>query len=151
MVPETALYIPRVTSKMESSDVSDNEKNRVDGIVWRKPQRRHSQRLRLSVPLLVCGHAQDGEAFVEKTHTLTVNACGGLLALIARVCLGDHLTLINKLTRQKEECRVAYVGSDPNGKKVVGVSFRRSSTNFWHIFFPAEGVRPVTKPRKSRE
>ncbi len=95
--------------------------------------RRLSKRLSLHVPVLVYGSSEDEGTFHEEASTLLVNAGGGLLALTAKVELGEIIHLVNKTTREEEECRVAYLGPEMEGKLRVGVGFLRPSPNFWKV------------------
>ena len=98
-----------------------------------KTGQRLSKRLPLHVPLLAYGWARDRSAFHEETFTLLVNAGGGLVALTTKVGLGDTMFLVNKATREKQECRVAYVGPEVGGKTRVGIGFKRPAPSFWRI------------------
>jgi hypothetical protein len=106
---------------------------------------RLSQRLRLSVPVLVYGKDMCGDPFRELTHTLSVNANGALILLAATVEEGQTILVENKHTR-KEECRVVSVGLAPNDKWIVGIEFRHVAIGFWQIYFP-----PVNPRRASDE
>lgn len=103
---------------------------------------RRSQRLKLQVPVAVARqHAHHGSAR-EDAITLNVNAFGGMFALKGPVQRGEVLILINKSTREQQECRVVYIGpSAPNGKK-IGVEFTQPAENFWRINFPGVDSTP---------
>jgi hypothetical protein len=107
---------------------------------------RRSKRLALPVTVHVLGHNVCGEFFHEFTHTLSVNAYGGSLALVARVEKGQSILLVNKSTREDQECRVAHVGSCADGRWIVGIEFAEPLKNFWRIHFPRNvpGQEPNT-------
>jgi len=69
-----------------------------------------------------------------------VNASGGLVALAAKVGLGDTIFLVNQATEEEQECRVAYVGLEVRGITRVGIAFKRPAANFWRIHRPQPRV-----------
>ncbi len=95
------------------------------------PKQRSSKRISLHVQVLVYGWTKGESAFHEETTTLLVNASGGLVALATKVGLGDTVYMVNKATQEEQECRVAYVGPELEGKLRVGVAFRRQAPSFW--------------------
>jgi len=101
--------------------------------------RRRSQRVILSLPVIV--RAEDATrdaAFEEETSTLVVNVHGALILLKAAVEKGQKLRLINRATREEEVCRVVYVDTASAGKVQVAIEFLKPSPDFWHIAFPPE-------------
>ena len=98
---------------------------------------RRSKRLVLSIRVHVLGLDVFRESFNEFTHTLSVNANGGSLALAARVHQGQRILVVNESTGKERECRVADVGSLKYGKWTVGIEFAEAAENFWKISFPA--------------
>lgn len=105
-----------------------------------KRRTRRSQRLGLSVPVLVYGEDMAGESFRELTRTVSVNANGGLIVLAATIEEGQTIFVENKNT-QKQECRVVHVGPARNGKWSVGIEFAHAAANFWQIYFPPINCR----------
>ncbi len=99
----------------------------------RKVGRRLSQRLAVRVPLCVYRRAGDQSSFLEETSTFLVNAGGGLLPLTAKLGPGETILLVNKATREEQECCVAYVGPEVGGKTRVGLAFKRPAPSFWKI------------------
>jgi hypothetical protein len=97
---------------------------------------RRSKRLSLSVAVQVYGQDVFGESFHEFTHMLSVNAHGGLLALAARAQKGATVLVVNRKTREEQECRVVDVGPLQDGKWTVGIEFVDAPANFWQISFP---------------
>lgn len=96
-----------------------------------KPRERSSKRVSLRLPVLAYGWARDESAFHEETTTLLVNASGSLIALAAKVRLGETIFLVNKATQEEQECRVAYLGPEVEGKARVGVAFKNAAPSFW--------------------
>ena len=97
---------------------------------------RRSKRVSLRVPVVVYGQNRIVGTFREETSTNLVSAHGGLIALTARVGVGETVLVVNKATQEEQECRVVYVGPLEGPKKKVGVALLRSSPNFWGLDFP---------------
>ena len=95
------------------------------------PKPRSSTRISLHLPVLVYGWSDAEASFHEDTTTLLVNASGGLVTLASKVELGSTLFVVNKSTQQEQECRVACIGPEFEGKLKVGVAFKRPVPNFW--------------------
>ena len=98
-------------------------------------QERRSPRLELSVPVLIYGHATDDTPFHDVTKTISVSTHGALLVLDAAVRRGQPVLLANCKTQAEEECRVVYVGPESQGKRAVGIAFRRSAVSFWGLTY----------------
>jgi hypothetical protein len=105
-------------------------------------EKRRSQRLLLSVTLLVRGQNKNNQPFEEETHTLVVNAHGGLLVLGMPVNNGSRLTLVNRGSEQEVECKVVFLGPTHGGKTQVGFEFAQPTPNFWHVSFPPPDWNP---------
>jgi len=105
--------------------------------------KRRSQRLLLSVPVIVRGRNLKNVAFEEETHTLVVNAHGGLVVLRASVEKGQRIMLKHKTTEEEIECTVVFLGPTHAGKAQVGFEFSRPAGHFWHISFPPPDWQPV--------
>lgn len=69
---------------------------------------------------------------------LSVNAYGGAFPLGVRVEKGQSVLLVNRMTRQELECRIAHVGALRNGKWTIGVEFAKPAANFWRVHFPTQ-------------
>ena len=101
--------------------------------------KRSSTRASLRIPVVVYGWAKNQGAFHEDTYTVLVNGSGGLVTLSTRVEKGETLFIMNKNTREEQECRVVYVQQPTDGKANVGLAFKREVPGFWR-----------TNPRKAR-
>jgi hypothetical protein len=97
-----------------------------------------SQRVTIAIRILVYGKKKNGEPFQEETHSLVVNAHGGLIRLSVPVDLGQKLLLTNPKITQEVLATVAYLGRTEYGQTEVGVGFLEPSPWFWHIRFPPE-------------
>ncbi|HTV57637.1 MAG TPA: hypothetical protein VMJ93_02075 [Verrucomicrobiae bacterium] len=97
----------------------------------------------LSVPILVTGQDTAKKEFQEETRTLVVNAHGALITLTVPITPGQKVTLLNRVTRQSQDCRVVHVGTLQGGKTQMGVEFVKPTPSFWQIDFPpADWVVP---------
>ena len=95
------------------------------------PKPRAGNRISLHIPVLVYGWSKGESSFHEETTSLLVNASGGLVTLASNVSLGDTVFIVNQTTQQEQECRVAFVGTEWQGKIRVGVAFKRQAPSFW--------------------
>ncbi len=101
-------------------------------------KQRRSQRVVLTVPVLVQSEAEGGQSVLEEAQTLIVNAHGALIALAMNVEIQQPLLLKNQKSQDQEPCKVVYVGPAVNGKTQVGVEFTQPVPHFWHITFPPQ-------------
>jgi hypothetical protein len=113
---------------------------------------RRSQRVCISVAILVTVHRANEKSQSEQTSTLVVNAHGALIALRIAVKLGDLLNLRNIKTHEEQSCRVVDLsGITPAGVPEVGVEFLVPAKNFWHIAFPPADWSPRGPQSKSAQ
>ena len=96
-----------------------------------KRKTRSSDRRPLHVPVVVFGWAEAHGAYHEETSTVVVNSSGALVLLAAKVQAGEIGFLVNKISGEEQEVRVAYVGSEFQGESPVGLAFKNPSANFW--------------------
>lgn len=96
-----------------------------------KRKTRSSERRSLYVPVTVFGWTEAHGAFHEETSTLLVNSSGALVSLPVKVQVGDVAFLVNKISGEEQEVRVAYVGEEFEGESPVGLAFKNPSANFW--------------------
>lgn len=99
-------------------------------------QRRRSQRLVLSFPVVAHRLPKDGPPFYEGTHTLVVSAHGALISLAANVARDQRLFLQNALSGEQQECRIVFTETKLTGPTEVGIEFQRPAPNFWRVAFP---------------
>jgi hypothetical protein len=125
--------IPVHGSEKRKASASRPQRNESAAAISEAPKPRSSNRISLHVPVLVYGWGKGEGSFHEDTTTLLVNASGGLVSLASKVGLGDTIFVVNKATQQEQECRVAYVGAELQGKIRVGVAFKRQAPSFWRI------------------
>lgn len=98
--------------------------------------KRRSQRIELSVPVVVHRKFNTGPEFYERTQTLVASAHGALMALSERVALNEKLLMQNINNGEQQECRVVYVKRELTGPTSVAVEFTRPAPSFWRIAYP---------------
>lgn len=103
---------------------------------------RRSQRVLLRIPILVRAQFEGDAPIQEDTHTIEVNAHGGLIALAMHVRPGQRLVLKNWTTAIEQECRVVHLREKPMGKNDVGIAFPSPTAKFWNISFPPPDWAP---------
>jgi PilZ domain len=110
---------------------------------------RRSQRVCLSVPVLVLKGGPGKGQSPEETRTLIVSAHGALIVLHLPVQTGDLLTIKHTKTEEELVCRVVHLGPDQSGKREVGVEFEHPSPRFWRIAFPPADWSPRNADAKA--
>ncbi|MGB2624927.1 MAG: PilZ domain-containing protein [Candidatus Acidiferrum sp.] len=110
---------------------------------------RRSQRVCLSVPVLVLKGGPGKNQTTEETCTLTVSPHGALIVLHLPVQPGDLLTIKHTKTEEELVCRVVHLGPDQSGKREVGVEFEHPSPRFWRIAFPPADWSPRNPDAKA--
>ncbi len=96
---------------------------------------RRSSRVFTRIAVRAQGRTTDGRKFRESSHTVVVNAHGGLIYLQAELELGAEIVLINPITEEEQECRVVYLGDTSAKGTRVGVEFLSPSPHFWGLEF----------------
>lgn len=109
---------------------------------------RRSSRVFARIPVRAAGKDADGRKFQETSHTIVVNAHGGLLYLQKAVEIGSDLVLNNPVSEEDQECRVVYLGDTCEKGTRVGVEFLSPSPHFWGVEFAAQDW-PVRLPSRS--
>lgn len=99
---------------------------------------RRSQRLLLTVRVVVSGKQLSGLSFTEEAVTQVVNAHGALILMKQLVSVGDRLVLKNVKTKEEVDCSVVGIGEGQDHNCVVGVEFDRRSPRFWRVAFPPD-------------
>ena len=104
--------------------------------------RRRSQRVLMQVSVRLNGVDAQGKPFDEEADTLAINAHGALVLLQARIVSGSLLTLRNNVTKEEQECHVAFLGPVRGNKCEIGLEFSARRPQFWRIAFPPEDWTP---------
>jgi len=76
-------------------------------------RKRRSQRIELTVPVVVHRPPKEGPQFSERAQTLVVNAHGALMALAEKVTPKQKLFMQNIDSGEQKECRVVYIEKVP--------------------------------------
>lgn len=92
----------------------------------------------LQVPITVQAETPTGEKVEEETHTVIVNAHGGLMKLKADVMPGQPMILVNPRTKAQQGCRVVRVDQPPGGVSMVAFEFDEAAPQFWPVVFPPQ-------------
>ena len=116
------------------------------GIVhFRRIERRRTARVALCVDLIVHGETESNGAFKAEARTLSVSKHGGMMVLEPEVTIGQKLMLINMNAGLKVECKVVSTKLARDGKRNVAFEFTSADVNFWKMWFPAAGAKPVRR------
>jgi hypothetical protein len=118
----------------DASDVSAEKGNGPVLVSAEAAERRRSARASIYVPVFVYGYTSSDEPFHQDTNTLQINDNGGLLRLDANVQRGQKLLVMNRVTKEEQECYVVTLAKRPKHADVrVGVAFAKSSPGFWGV------------------
>ena len=99
-------------------------------------RKRRSQRIELTVPVVIHRPPKEGPQFYERAQTLVVNAHGALMALAEKVRPKQRLLMQNIDSGEQKECHVVYVEKERTGPTKVAVEFTRPAPSFWRISYP---------------
>jgi hypothetical protein len=108
---------------------------------------RRSSRVFTRIAVRASGKGADGRKFRESSHTIVINAHGGLLYLQESLELGSELVLINPITEEEQECRVVYLGDTSDKGTRIGVEFLSPSPHFWGVEFAQTDWTTPPPPR----
>jgi len=112
---------------------------------FRRIERRRTARVALSVDLIVHGETSGNGPFKAEARTLSVSKHGGMMVLEPEVAIGQRLILINANAGLKSECVVVSAKLSRDGKRNVAFEFTSAEGNFWKMWFPASGAKPMRR------
>src|SRR5437016_13757461 len=92
---------------------------------------RRSQRIELTVPVVVHSPPKEGPQFSERAQTLVINAHGALMALAEKVTPKQRLLMQNIHTGEQKECRLVYIEKEPKGPNKVAEEVNTPAAVFW--------------------
>ncbi|MGC1482230.1 MAG: hypothetical protein WA789_00420 [Candidatus Acidiferrum sp.] len=98
--------------------------------------RRRSERVMLQIRVTVLAETPDRVQVQEDTHTLVVNAHGGLMKLKMDLLEGQPIILVNPQTGVEESCHVVRIDQPSPDYFAVAFEFERPSPKFWPVTFP---------------
>jgi hypothetical protein len=107
-----------------------------------------SQRILLSISILVSGQKANGSAFSERTKTHVVNAYGALIHLRESVLAGQELRVKNLMTNEEITCTVVDLNAGSSDIPEVGLAFPQAAPSFWRVSFPPEDWTPRSPDAK---
>ena len=98
--------------------------------------RRRSERVMLQIPVKVLAETPDSVHVEENTHTLVVNAHGGLMRLKAELLVGQPFILVNPQSGIEQSCRVVRVDQPSADYFAVAFEFDFPAPKFsaGHVF-----------------
>ena len=112
---------------------------------FRSIERRRTARVGLCVDLIVHGETENSGKLKVEARTLSVSRHGGMMALEPEVRIGQKLMLINVNSGQKAECKVVSAKPARDGKRNVAFEFVSTEINFWKMYFPVAGTKPIRR------
>jgi len=114
--------------------------------------KRRSHRLTLRVAVVVIGTDAHGNPFGELTHTIVVNAHGGLVELKAELNDGQRVLLRNKQSGERQSCHVVWFRKAEQGVHHAGLEFDTAAPKFWQVdFLPGDWDLPVMRASVLKE
>jgi hypothetical protein len=96
----------------------------------------------LQVPVAAHVKGQNGKDVRESTHTVVVNAHGGLMKLRVEVKAGQPFLLVNERSKVEQSCHVVRVETSEAGHSAVAFEFDQPNPQFWPIVFPPSDWGP---------
>ena len=113
---------------------------------FRRVERRRTGRVAVCADITVQGVNEQNEKFRVITRSLSVSGHGGLTVMNVPVNVGQTLYLYNVGSREKAECKVVALKPELDGKSIVAFEFVNTPENFWKVFFPPMGAKPLRRP-----
>ena len=113
------------------------------GVLPMPAEKRRSDRLMLTVPLIVAGTDTQGKDFKQDARTVTLNRHGALIQISRPLLTGQRIRIVNALCHREAEFTV--VGpvaprSEKGGQ--WGVECLNTKVNMWGIQFPPPSDKP---------
>ena len=96
-------------------------------------EQRRSERVKLTVPVMVTASKVDGREIQELAQTTIVNAHGGLFRSTVEFMVAQPLVLTNLNTNLKESARVVHAELLANGEFGVAFEFDNAAPEFWQV------------------
>ncbi|HXT24553.1 MAG TPA: PilZ domain-containing protein [Candidatus Eisenbacteria bacterium] len=112
---------------------------------FRCKERRRTQRVSLTIPLVLNGQNEDSEKFSVRAKTNAVSQHGAQIETEHPLIVGQTLLLVNESSARKVEARVVSIQRKRDGKTHIGVEFLSTDINFWNMTFPLPGAKPLRR------
>jgi hypothetical protein len=90
----------------------------------------------LQVPVKVLAETPERVEVQEDTHTLVVNAHGGLIKLKMELLPGQPITLVNPQTGTEVSAHVVRIDQPSADYFAVAFEFEKPAPKFWPVVFP---------------
>jgi hypothetical protein len=111
---------------------------------------RRSQRVCVSVHVVILWREANNDLVSKQTKTLMVNVDGALISLRTTLRINQLLTVRNTVIMEELPCRVVDLSSvDKWGMTSVSVRYIEPAPRFWHIAFPPRDWTPHSPEAKS--
>jgi hypothetical protein len=102
-------------------------------------EHRRSERILLTIPILVMGIDLSGEEYTEETHTVVLNREGALIALQHAMAPQNTLRIINLQTDAAASFRVVGRTRPATSDGTEwGVEYLKEGMNIWGVDFPVQ-------------
>lgn len=111
----------------------------------RSIERRRTARAVVSVEVVATGLNEEKQKFTFLTKTISVSANGGVILLDAPLPVGQKFQLSNEFNKKKAACRIVSVRMSREGKIHGAFELMCAESNFWNMFFPPAGARPMKR------
>jgi hypothetical protein len=102
---------------------------------------RRSERVLLTVAVVVSVALDDRKVVSEPTFPQIFNAHGGLLTLRMKLVTGQRFLLENLKTGKVRQCSVVRTEESANNELLVAFQFATPAPDFWPIVFPPKDWR----------
>ncbi len=104
--------------------------------------RPRNQRVLIRVAVKLQGSIND-EILALACQTVAVTPLGADLLCRRNLPLHSRMTLENLATRQRQPCFVSHCSPQSDGGFLLSLEFKQAATDFWQIYFPPAGWRPL--------
>ena len=101
-------------------------------------RKRRSQRVRLSIRLLVSGNRPSGHSFSEEVYSIVVNIHGALIVAAEPLHVGQLLTVRHIKSGDEQMCRVIQIETPDAANPEVALEFLQPALRFWRVAFPPD-------------
>jgi hypothetical protein len=110
--------------------------NSAEALSKKSTPKRRSQRIRLSIRVLVSGIRPSGHAFSEEVYTTVINAHGALIIAAEPLHVGQLLTVRHLISKDEQMCRVIQIETAEASNPEVAIEFLQPAPRFWRVAFP---------------
>lgn len=94
---------------------------------------RRTERVLLSLPVLVTGQDVSGNSFSEETRTTTISGYGAGVVSNRRLKPGQEIVISRPAESRHANCHVVWEGKGEKGSYVYGVAFTEPTADLWGV------------------